>query len=184
MCRVRAANVWRPRPSKQPDTLPWEPTRPQDKPHFWERTEAPSPPLRPRCNLIHPRQFSTFPERLKLPFPSDEVLSSYEDIVSSRTHQFTAWVKMDPHEVLVHRMVHVQEIYRRLSRGLKEEACYIFSNKPSQQTLFCSVTCAEAAQHLQLQTWAPTRKRRCLRKGDCKQVACHYLAGGIRACRT
>ena len=34
---------------------------------FWERIEAPLPPLRPRCNFIHPRQLSPFPERLELP---------------------------------------------------------------------------------------------------------------------
>ena len=41
-----------PRQSRQPDSLPWEPTRPQDKAYFWERMEAPPPPLRPRCNFI------------------------------------------------------------------------------------------------------------------------------------
>ena len=40
------------------------------RPIFWERIEAPLPPLRPRpkCNFIHPRQLSPFPERLELPF--------------------------------------------------------------------------------------------------------------------
>ena len=33
-----------PRPSRQSDSLPWEPTRPQDKAYFWERIEAPWPP--------------------------------------------------------------------------------------------------------------------------------------------
>ena len=33
-----------------------------------------------------------------------------------------------------------------------------------------------------LEPWAPTRKRRRLRKTDCRQVTCHYLAGGIRVC--
>ena len=98
-----------PRPSRQPDFLPWEPTRPQDKAYFWERIEAPLPPVRPRCNFIHPRQLSPFPERLELPFSSDEILSGFEDIVSSGTDQFIAWVKMDPHEVLVHHMVDVQK---------------------------------------------------------------------------
>ena len=48
-------------------------------------------------------------ERLELLFSSDEILSGYKDIVSSGTDQFTAWVKMDPHEVLVHHMVDVQK---------------------------------------------------------------------------
>ena len=38
----------------------------------------------------------SFLERLNLPFASDEILSSYEDIVSSGTDKFTSWVKTDP----------------------------------------------------------------------------------------
>ena len=78
---------------------------------FWERIEAPVPPLRPRprCNFIHPRQLSPFPERLELQFSNDEILRGCEDIVSSGTDQFTAWVKMNPHEVLVHHTVDVQK---------------------------------------------------------------------------
>ena len=92
-----------PRPSGQPDSLPWEPTRPQDKAYFWKRIDAPLRPSRPRpkCNFIHPRQLSPFPERLELPFSNDEILCGYEDIVSSGTDHFTAWVKVSPHEVLV-----------------------------------------------------------------------------------
>ena len=96
-----------PRPSRQFDSLPWEPSRPQGKAIFWKRTEAPLPPLRPRpkCNFIHPRQFNPFPERLELPFSNDEILCGYEDIVSSGTDHFTAWDKVSPHEVLVQHMV-------------------------------------------------------------------------------
>ena len=32
-----------PRNSEQLDSLPWEPTKPQDKVYFWERIEAPPP---------------------------------------------------------------------------------------------------------------------------------------------
>ena len=98
-----------PRPSRQPDSLPWEPTRPQDKAYLWERIEAPLPPLRPRpkCNFIHPRQLSPFPERLELPFSNDEILCGYEDIVSLGTDHFTTWVKVSPHEVLVQHMVDI-----------------------------------------------------------------------------
>ena len=74
---------------------------------FWERTEAPLPPLRP--NFIHPRQLSPFPERLKLPFSSEEIPSGFEDIVSSGTDQFTAWVKTDPHTTLVRHKIDAQK---------------------------------------------------------------------------
>ena len=97
-----------PKPSRPPDSLPWEP-RPHDKAYFWKRIEAPLPPSRPRCNFIHPRQLSPFPERLELPFSSDEILSGYEDIVSSGTDQFTALIKMDPHEALIQHMVDIQK---------------------------------------------------------------------------
>ena len=62
---------------------------PRVRASFWERTEAPLPPPRPRCNFIHPKQLSPFTERLKLPFPIDDILSGYEDIVSSGTDQLT-----------------------------------------------------------------------------------------------
>ena len=59
-----------PRVSKLASSSLWEPGKPQDKACFWERIEAPLPPLRPRpkCDFIHPLQLSPFPERLELPF--------------------------------------------------------------------------------------------------------------------
>ena len=105
---IRDDHLPTPRPSREPDSLPWDPTRPQDKAFFfWERIEAPLPPSRPRpkSKIIHPRQLSPFPERLELPFSNDEILCGYEEIVSSGTDQFTAWVKMSPHEVLVQNVV-------------------------------------------------------------------------------
>ena len=73
-----------PRISKQFASLPWELPKPHDKAYFWERIEAPLPPLRPRpkCNFIHPRQLSPFPECLVLPFSNDEILSCYEEFDS------------------------------------------------------------------------------------------------------
>ena len=69
-----------PRTSRQFDS---QPTKPQDKACFWERIEAPLPPLRPRpkCNFIHPRQLGPFPGRLELPF-FNEILSGYEEFDS------------------------------------------------------------------------------------------------------
>ena len=59
--------------------------------------EAPLPPLRPlrKCNFIHPRQLSPFPERLELPFSNDEILSGYEEIVSSGTDRSLYCVGQD-----------------------------------------------------------------------------------------
>ena len=70
-----------PRTSTHSTSLPWETAKPQDKVCFLERLEAPLPPLRPRptCNFIDPRQLSPVPERLVLPFSTDEILSGYEE---------------------------------------------------------------------------------------------------------
>ena len=65
--------------------------------------------MQPRCNVIHPRQLSPFPERVELPFSSDEILSGFEEVVSSGTDQLTAWVKTDAHDTLVHHIVDVQK---------------------------------------------------------------------------
>ena len=60
-------------------------------------------------------------EHLKLPFPIDEILSGYDDIVSWGTVQFTTWVKTDPDATLVRHMVDVQKSRRRISRGIRKE---------------------------------------------------------------
>ena len=78
-----------PTPSRQPDSLPWA-YQVQDKASFWERIEAPYSPSWPRCNFIHPRQLVSFLNAWSCPFSSDEILSGYEDFVSSGTNQFTA----------------------------------------------------------------------------------------------
>ena len=59
--------------------------------------------------LHPPRQLNPFPESLKLPFPNEEILSGFEEIVSSGTEKFTAWVKTDAHATLVRQMADVQK---------------------------------------------------------------------------
>ena len=51
-----------------------------------------------------------------------------------------------------------------MSRGVRKETCYIFSHEQYQKTLCYPFGCAEETQHLQLEPWTPTGKRRCLRK--------------------
>ena len=51
--------------------------------------------FRVRC-AIHPVQFGIFPNRLILPHPDDEVLSDYEEDVSSMRDGYTAEVEADP----------------------------------------------------------------------------------------
>ena len=104
--------LWTTRISKQCDPVPCETTIPRDQPHFWERLEAPLLPLRswPRYNFIHPQQLSPIPERLELPFSSDDILSGYEDLVSSGSDRFTMWGKMNPHEVLAEHAVDIHKV--------------------------------------------------------------------------
>ena len=99
-----------PRSTEQPDAPTWELIGPQGTASFLERAEAPLPFPRPRCNFIHPKQLSPFPEHLELPFPSEEILSGFEDIVSSGTDHFTTCVKTDPDAALVRHMVDVQKV--------------------------------------------------------------------------
>ena len=71
--------------------------------------EAPMPPPKRRYNFIHPKQLSPFPERLKLPFSSEEILSGFDDMVSSSQDLYTTWVKTDPDVTLERHMVDIQK---------------------------------------------------------------------------
>ena len=64
--------------------------------------------------FFHPKQRSPFPERLELPYPSGEILSGYEDVVSSSQDRCTTWVKTDPGVILERHVVDVQK-GRRIS---------------------------------------------------------------------
>ena len=147
-----------PRPSRQFNSLPWEPTRPQDKDSFWERIEAPLPPLRPRpkCNFIHPRQLSAFPERLELPFSNDEILCGYEDIVSSGSDHYTAWVKVSLHEVLVQHLVDIQKATADF-----REASEMRPATPSQTSRFSKniSNCSLVQKRLSIYNWNPWPRR-------------------------
>ena len=100
-----------PRASKHSTSLPWETAKRQDKACSWVRIEAPLPPLRPRpkCDFIHPRQLSPFPERSGLPFSNEVILFGYEELDSSGSYLFTSWVEMSDHEVLVQHMVDIHK---------------------------------------------------------------------------
>ena len=56
----------------------------QESAVFWC---APLPKTRVR-NFIHPKQFGIFPKRLSLPYPDEEILSDYEEDVSSIRNGF------------------------------------------------------------------------------------------------
>ena len=58
------------------------------------------PPKKRVCKYIHPQQHSLFPERLRLPYPDEEILSGYEEDVSFIRDAFATWVKADFHTIL------------------------------------------------------------------------------------
>ena len=118
---------------------------------------------RPKCNFIHPRQLSPFSERLELPFSHDEIMCCYEEIVSSGTDHFTAWVKMGRHEVLVQHMVDIHKATAEFREAYERKTCYIFSHEQYQQALCYPINCAEETQHLQLESWTPSCERKCFR---------------------
>ena len=112
-----------PRPAAQPDALPWDPVGPQGTAFFWERNEAPLPLFRPRCNFIHPRQLSPLLERLKLPFSSEEILSGFEEIVSSIGHRSVHRVgKNRPSRYLGTTYGRCSKSHRRFSGSIRKEA--------------------------------------------------------------
>ena len=56
----------------EPDAPTWKLSGTQGTSPFWEKSEAPLPHPKRRCNFIHPKQLSPFPERLKPPYPDEE----------------------------------------------------------------------------------------------------------------
>ena len=63
--------------------------------YFGEPLGAPLLDKKRVCNFIHPKQVGPFPKRLILPYLDEEILSSYEEDVSSKRDGFSAWVKTD-----------------------------------------------------------------------------------------
>ena len=62
-------------------------------------------------HFIHPEQYGAFPRRIVLPYPYSEILSRYEEDVSSIRDDFTAWVKSDPETILQRHVVDSKGIY-------------------------------------------------------------------------
>ena len=132
-----------PRVSKLAPSSPWEPAKPQDKACFWERIEAPLPPLRPRpkCDFIHPQQLSPFPERLELPFSCDPILSGSEELASSGSDHFTMWGKIIPHEILAEHLVDIHKVVADFRDSfernlLRHMACKIKSLKENRDGFY------------------------------------------------
>ena len=134
-----------PKVSMPVSSSPWEPTKTQDTACFWERIEAPLPPLRPRSTC----------ERVELPLSSDAGILSPQDRIT-----LLCGGKMSPHEILAE---HVFDIHKVVAdfRDAFERIQSTSSQSYGVNKYFSSqITCAEEAQHLQLEPWAPTWKGR------------------------
>ena len=77
--------------------------------HNTDQEEVITETPRPKCDFIHPRQLSPFPERLVLPFSNEDILSGYEELDSSGNDLFTSWAKLSEHEILVEHMVDIEK---------------------------------------------------------------------------
>ena len=73
------------------------------------------PPSNARArHFIHPKQFGAFARRLVLPYSYEEILSGYEEDVSSKRDGFSAWVKANPETILRRHIVDVTRAYAAL----------------------------------------------------------------------
>ena len=108
------SNLGTPHPHRNPhggqlDAPTWKHSGNEDTSAFWDKSEAPLPPPKRRCFLVHPKQLSPFPERLKLPYLDEEILSGYEEHVSFIRDGFTTWVKADSNITLERHVVDVRK---------------------------------------------------------------------------
>ena len=79
---------------------PWGPWKDEDTACSRKRIEAPLPPLQPRPTC----------ERLELPFSCDAILTGFENLVSSRSDQFTMWSKTSHQEILAEHVVDIHKV--------------------------------------------------------------------------
>ena len=156
----------------------WETAKPQDKACFWERVEAPLPPLqpRPKCDFTHPRQLNPFPEHLELPFSNDEILFGYEEFDSSGNDLFTSWAKLSEREILGQHMVDIDEKATAAFREASERKPATSSHKNSSSKHFATRPIVQ--RRLSIYNWNPGPRRgkehACeKKKTNCRKVAYH-----------
>ena len=114
MCRIATIPLCQNLRGKQLvlfDAPSWKYTGTQQSVTSWGSQRAqPSLKTRP-FHLIYPKQFGAFPRSIVLPYPYREILSGYEEDVSSMRDDFTAWVKSDHETILKRHVVDSKGIY-------------------------------------------------------------------------
>ena len=131
------------------------------------------------CNYVYPKQHSPFPDRLKLPYPDEEILSCYEEDVSFVRDGLTAWVKADFETILERHAVDIGQAHAEFSEASarKHDTSYqeyhFDHNVPNRSSV---------QKRLSIYNWNPGQRRG--REGATeKQIAgkwhiIHYLAEG------
>ena len=127
------------------------------------------------CNFIHPKQLSPFPERLKLPFPDEEILSGYEEDVSFFRDRPTTWVKADPDDTFERHKVDVRKAFAEY-----REASVRRQRAPDREYFFDSsakpLIRSKTAERLELESRTAAWKRGCYRETHCREMARHHPA--------
>ena len=98
-----------------------------------------------------------FPERLEFPFSNDEILCGYEEIVSSETDQFAAWVKMSENEILAQHMVDIQKATADFREASERKPTTSSHATSVQKTHFGTRLIAQ--KRLSIYNWNPGLRR-------------------------
>ena len=82
-CPSLPQSSWQPFGDTNEPAKLWTHIETQESAVFWEPLGAPVPQKIRVRNFVHPLQFDIFPKRLSFPYPDAEILSGYEEGVSS-----------------------------------------------------------------------------------------------------
>ena len=108
------------------------------------------------CNFFHTQQLSPFLERLKIPYPDEEILSGCEESVSFMRDGFTTWVKADFNTILERHAVDVRKAlakYREASvrrHDTSTQEYHFDSNVPNRSSV---------QKRLSIYSWNPGPRR-------------------------
>ena len=106
--------------------------------------------------FVHPKQSSPFTERLKLPYPDEEILSVYEEDVSFTRDGFTAWVKEDFETILERHVVDV----RKALAGFRDASARRHDTSAQQYLFDSNVPKRSPVQkRLSIYNWNPEHRR-------------------------
>ena len=128
--------------------------------------------------FVHPKQSSPFTERLKLPYPDEEILSVYEEDVSFTRDGFTACVKEDFETILERHVVDV----RKALAGFRDASARRHDTSAQQYLFDSNVPKRSPVQkRLSIYNWNPEHRRGsegAIEKQIGGKMAHHHPAGG------